>query len=164
MRRSGTARRAAAPGGAQVERLGPAGLTARLVAGGLALAALLAGTVVGQDDAFPFGPFRMYSTSTQPDGWVTTVALEARLDGGQEWEPVRLSPGRVGLSRAEVEGRRAAFESEPELLGGLARAHARLRPDEPRWTALRLLRVRTVLADHRPTGEVQTRVLATWSP
>ena len=147
-----------------VDRLTRPGLAVRLGVGGGALVALLAGTAVGQDDAFPFGPFRMYSTSTQPDGGVSTVALEARLDGGDAWVPVGLSPGRVGLSRAEVEGRRDAIEADPQLLAGLAATHDRLRPDEPAWTGLRLLRVRTVLEDHRPTGEVRTRVLATWAP
>ena len=62
---------------------------------------LLAGTFVGQDDDFPFGPFRMYSTRDDPDGTVVSTRVEA-VDTGGTLRVVDESS--TGLKRAEVEG------------------------------------------------------------
>lgn len=144
-------------------RLTRAGRTARVVAvlvmGGL----LTVGTFLGDDDAFPFGPLRMFSTSSNPNGAISVVALEARTQGGP-WEPVPLSPRVVGLNRAEVEGQLDRFQADPELLEELSQARDRMYPGQPPWTALRLLRRSTVLEDRVPTGEVRETVLSEWSP
>ena len=39
------------------------------------LGLLLAGTVWGDDDAFPFGPFRMYSTRNDPNAPVISTRV-----------------------------------------------------------------------------------------
>ncbi len=87
----------------------------------VAVAALtIAGTLVGQDDDFPFGPFRMYSTRDDPDGTVVSTRVEARDATGR----LRAVDERsTGLSRAEVEGQVRRFVADPELLGALSRAH-----------------------------------------
>ena len=62
---------------------------------------LLLGTLVGQDDAFPFGPFRMYATADAPNGSVLSTRLEAvTVDGAV----VRVGEGDIGMRRAEYEG------------------------------------------------------------
>lgn len=124
-------------------------------------ALLTVGTLWGQDDHFPFGPFRMYATSSTTSGPISVPALEARVGGGP-WVPVALTPRSVGMNRAEVEGQLPRLQDDPALLGKLAAARARLHPDEPRFTQVRLVRRSTVVHDRVPTGEVVTVVLAQW--
>ena len=126
----------------------------------LAVAALtLAGTLVGQDDDFPFGPFRMYSTRDDPDGAVVSTRVEARDATGRLRT---VDEGSTGLKRAEVEGQVRRFVADPALLGALSRAHRRLRPDEPAFTELRVVERVYQLRDSRPTGEQTERVVVIW--
>jgi len=126
----------------------------------VAVAALtLAGTLVGQDDEFPFGPFRMYSTRDDPDGTVVSTRVEARDAAGR----LRTVDERsTGLRRAEVEGQVRRFVADPELLGALSRAHDRLRPDEPPFAEVRVVERVYELRNSRPTGEESERVVVTW--
>ena len=119
----------------------------------------LAGTAVGQDDDFPFGPFRMYSTRDDPDGTVVSTRVEAVDATGR----TRVVDERsTGLKRAEVEGQADRFRTEPALLGALARAHERLQPDEPRLVEVRVVERVYQLRDSRPTGRESERVVARW--
>lgn len=121
---------------------------------------VLAGTFVGQDDDFPFGPFRMYATRDDPDGEVRAARVEAVDGSGQ----VRVVDERsTGLRRAEVEGQVQRFIAEPDTLGLLAQAHARLRPDESPLVEVRVVELSYVLQDSRPTGEQSERVVARWT-
>jgi hypothetical protein len=147
---------------APVRRLGRGGRAARAGTTLVVAALLTGGTFWGDDDEFPFGPFRMYSTSSNSTGAISVAAIEARTDGGT-WQPAALDPGSVGMNRAEVEGQLDRIRADPSLLGRLAEAHDRLQPDEPPWTGMRLLRVSTVVVDTVPTGEVRRTVLAEWS-
>ncbi|NHC13947.1 hypothetical protein [Motilibacter deserti] len=122
---------------------------------------LTAGTLWGQDDAWPFGPFRMYATSTDPSGVVTVLTLERQTADGT-WAETPLTAENVGMNRAEAEGQQPRLVADPALLARFADAHARLHPADPAWAAVRLVRVATVLQDRRPTGEVRREVLATW--
>ena len=85
----------------EVLRLSPAGRRGRLAAVVVVLALVLTGTVWGDDDAFPFGPFRMYSTRNDPNAPVISTRVVGLTAAGEE---VRLSGGQVGLRRAEFEG------------------------------------------------------------
>ena len=139
--------------------LSAAGRRARVAVTVVLAAATLAGTAVGNDDDFPFGPFRMYSTRDDPDGTVVSTRVEAVDATGR----VRVVDERAtGLKRAEVEGQVGRFVADPALLGALSRAHARLRPDEPRFTELRVVEQVYRLRDSRPTGEDVERVVARW--
>lgn len=119
----------------------------------------LAGTFVGQDEDFPFGPFRMYSTRDDPDGTVVSTRVEARARDGR---PLVVDERSTGLRRAEVEGQVHRFRADPSLLRHLAEAHQRLRPDEPPYTEIRVVERRFVLRDSRPTGQAVERVVASW--
>ena len=127
----------------------------------LVVAALvLAGTLVGQDDDFPFGPFRMYSTRDDPDGQVVSTRIEAVDTGGT----LRVVDERsTGLKRAEVEGQVARFVADPALLGALSRAHDRLRPQEPAFAEVRVVEQAYRLKDSRPTGATSERVVVRWT-
>lgn len=143
-------------------RLGPASVAWRAVLTVVLAALFLGGTLVGDDHWWPFGPWRMFSTSTAPSGAVVAMALEVRTAADPGWRPAPILLESVGLNRAEVEGRIPQVVRDPSMLGTLAASHARLRPREPRWTGVRLVRTETVLVDRRPTGEVRRTVVATW--
>jgi hypothetical protein len=131
----------------------------------VALAVLFGlGSLVGNDPWWPFGPWRMYSTSQAATGSVWSTGIEVQTaDEPRQWVPAPLTPPNVGLNRAEVEGRIPQIEADPSRLGTLAASHAKLRPDAPAWTALRVVRRLIVVQDGKPTGEVRTEVLAQWS-
>jgi hypothetical protein len=129
---------------------------------GLALG-FCAGSLVGDDHWWPFSPWRMYSTSQAVTGVVWSRGFEVQsADEPGEWVPAPLSPGNVGLNRAEVEGRVPQIQADPDRLATLARSHARLRPEQPAWIALRVVRREIVIVDRKPTGEVRSQVLAQW--
>lgn len=121
---------------------------------------LLAGTFVGQDDDFPFAPFRMYSTRDDPNGTVISTRVEAVDSAGRT---LVVSDRATGLRRAEIEGQAGRFVADPGLLAEVSRAHDRLRPDEPRYETVRIVVARFQLRDSRPSGEVTDEVLATWT-
>lgn len=132
----------------------------RLVLAGVCVALLCVGTFWGDDDAFPFGPFRMYSTSTPPNGNIHVMVLEARMPDGS-WREVPLDSSAVGVNRAEVEGQIPRFQAAPALVGRLVEAHDRLRPAEPRWTGARLVMRYLKLRDRRFVG-TEEKVVAQW--
>ncbi len=138
----------------------PSARRARVVVTLVVGALLLAGTLVGQDDDFPFGPFRMYSTRDDPDGVVRSARVEAVDARGR----ILVVPdAATGLRRAEIEGQAARFALEPALLGEVSRAHDRLHPDEPAYDVVRVVMTDTALRDSRPTGVLREQVVATWS-
>jgi hypothetical protein len=143
-------------------RLSPARRAWRVAAlGGLATLFLL-GSVVGQDDWWPFGPWRMFATSSAPSGSVIAFAVQVQTEQQPGWHDVGLSPASIGLNRAEVEGRSGVIEAHPQMLGTLAASHARLRPNDEPWRAVRLVRRETVLQNRVPTGEVREAEIAVW--
>jgi hypothetical protein len=136
-----------------------AGRRVRAAATATLVALLLWGTLFGQDDAFPFGPFRMYATRDAPDGWVLSTRVEAVDRTGR----VLVVPDTAtGLRRAEIEGQAGRLARHPALLAALARAHDRLHPAQPPYDEVRVVQRRYRLRDSRPTGEQTERVVATW--
>jgi hypothetical protein len=137
------------------------GVAIRVAATVMGLALITAGTVWGQDDHFPFGPFRMYATSNSPDGPINVVRIESYTEA-DGWRRASLTPASVGMNPAEVEGQLPRFVDQPDLLGKLAATHARLQPDDEPWTAMRLVRRQYVLVDREPT-DIRESVIAEWS-
>ena len=114
------------------------------------LALLLGGTVWGDDDEFPFGPFRMYSTRNDPNAPVTSTRAVGLTAAGEE---VRLSGGQVGLRRAEFEGQIDRIREHPELLGLLADAFVDAHPSAPELVSVQVVQRRFELSDGEPTGD-----------
>ncbi len=141
--------------------LSAAGVAARLAATAVGLLLITAGTVWGQDDHFPFGPFRMYSTSSAPDGPINVLRIDSHTES-EGWQRASLTPASVGMNPAEVEGQLPRFVDQPDLLGKLASTHARLQPEDEPWTAMRLVRRQYVLVDRRPT-DIRESVIAEWT-
>nr|WP_221204037.1 hypothetical protein [Modestobacter versicolor] len=144
------------PAVAEVVRLSPAARLVRLVAAAAVLVVVLAGTVWGDDDAFPFGPFRMYSTRADPDQPVISTRVVGLTAAGEE---VRLSGGQVGLRRAEFEGQLPRIEADPELLGLLAESYAEANPDAEELVEVQVVQRRFELSAGRPTDTFTDRVI-----
>lgn len=140
----------------EVVRLTPAGRRRRLVGVLVVLTLLLAGTVWGDDDAFPFGPFRMYSTRNDPNTPVISTRAVGVTAAGEE---VRLSGGQVGLRRAEFEGQFHRLREHPELLGLLAASFADAHPEAPELVAVQMVHRRLELSGGRPTGDYTDTVV-----
>ncbi len=89
------------------------------------------------------------------------MAIEAQTGGS--WQQIPLEQAVVGLNRAEIEGRVPQIIKSPGILKTLAHTHAKLRPEAPPWTGVRLVRIETIIEQRRPTGQVRREVLASWS-
>ncbi|MCA1710503.1 MAG: hypothetical protein LC789_02230 [Actinobacteria bacterium] len=137
----------------------PPGRRARTAATVVGASLLLAGTFFGQDDAFPFGPFRMYATRDDPDGLVVSTRVEAVDSTGRQ---LVVPDTATGMRRAEIEGLAGRFRDDPGLLADLSRAHDRLHPDEPPYETVRVVQRRYRLQDSRPTGTTTETVVAQW--
>jgi hypothetical protein len=135
------------------------GRRVRLAVTALLFGLLITGTAVGQDDTFPFGPFRMYATRDSPDGLVLSTRVEAVDTTGR----VLVVPdSATGLRRAEIEGQVGRFRSDPALLAEISLAHDRLHPDQPAYAEVRVVERRYRLRDSRPTGAQTEQVVAQW--
>jgi hypothetical protein len=144
------------PAVAEVVPLGRAARIARLVAAAAVLAVVLAGTVWGIDDTFPFGPFRMYSTRADPDAPVVSTRVVGLTAAGEE---IRLSGGQVGLRRAEFEGQLPRIEADPALLGLLADSYVAAHPDAPDLVEVQVVQRRFELSAGKPTDAFTDRVV-----
>jgi hypothetical protein len=122
-------------------------------------ALLLAGTVAGDDDDFPFGPFRMYASTEKLDTTVADTRLEAVDTAGRRWT---LTDADTGIRRAEIEGQLNRFATEPTRLSVVARAYERHNP-----LAGPLAEIAVVVRWHevrggRPTGLYYDETKVVW--
>jgi hypothetical protein len=140
--------------------VGRRGRTVRLTLVAVVVGLLAWGSWRSDDDAFPVGPFVMFAFTTPPNGEVVSAGVEATDVNGRRL-PVVLEPEEVGLRRAEMEGEIPRVIAHPTMLGALARAHARLKPNAPAWQQVDLVQHRVQLHDGRAAGE-STVVLASW--
>jgi hypothetical protein len=131
----------------------------RISVAAVVFAVLLAGTAWGEDDHFPFGPFRMYSTRQRLDGTTSWYRLEATTVEGQR---IFLPGAAYGLRRAELEGQIPRFLAHPELLGDLAAAYEVRRPDGPDLVEIHLVKWRQRLARGEPSGDPTSETVASW--
>jgi hypothetical protein len=121
---------------------------------------LLAGTLWGTDDDFPFGPFRMYSTAPDPNGDAKDTRVEGVDTSGRT---VAITEGNSGIRRAEIEGQQQAYVADPARLSQVADAYA---DHSPGATPLRTVKI--VIRWHgiehaRPTGTYRDEVIAEWT-
>lgn len=82
--------------------------------------ALIAGTALGDDAHFPFGPMRMYSTRNDPNGTLSVVLIRAETLEGSN---IGVSFVDLGLRRAEVDGLINRFENDSLLARYLMQAY-----------------------------------------
>ncbi|BEP16114.1 hypothetical protein acdb102_44250 [Acidothermaceae bacterium B102] len=130
----------------------------RGVATAVAACLLLAGSVWGSDDDFPFGPFRMYAGVNDPNGDVVSSYLQAVLPSGKA---IRVDERGTGLRRAELEAEVGGFIKDPATLQTLAQAHAELHPDEAPYIAVQVVQLDQHL-HHAALAEQTTKIVAQW--
>ncbi|HLU43620.1 MAG TPA: hypothetical protein VKZ67_01145 [Natronosporangium sp.] len=147
--------------GSEVRRLSRRGQGWRLVATLLATALLLAGTVWGEDDHFPFGPFKMYAGAADPDTPTEDTRVEAVDTTGAV---LLLTPANTGIRRAEFEGQLDRIRQHPELLAAVNEAYQRRNPQAPPLTEIRVVIRWHEVRDFQVTGEWEDEVVATWRP
>ncbi|PRY58453.1 hypothetical protein [Glycomyces artemisiae] len=137
-----------------------AGRTVRVGAALAMVLALMATSVWGEDDFFPFAPFKMYSRAHDTDGWAdsTNVFLE-----NAEGERIAISDNDTGFRRAELEGQLTRFREDPDLLAYIAEAYEAAHPDEPEIVAAEIITKRYELVDGARTGEETEEVVAAWT-
>lgn len=143
----------------EVRRLGGSARLVRLVATLVVLGLLTAGTVRGFDDAFPMGPFRMYSTRADLDAPVQSTRVEGVDRSGVRFS---ITDTATGLRRAEIEGQTGRFVADPALLALIADSYARRNPDRPPLVAVEVIVRRYELRSGRQTGAYTETVLAAW--
>ena len=130
----------------------------RLTAIAVVMAALLAGSAWGDDEHFPFGPFRMYSTRNDPNGTVKDVALRGTTSRGEE---ISLPTSAFGLRPAEVDGLINRFADDSKLAAYLADAYEDLNR-RPRLDRLEVIRGVYRLKDSRPVRYYE-KTVGVWS-
>jgi hypothetical protein len=144
-----------------METLTSPGRWVRLAVTAVAAGLLLAGTLWGEDDHFPFGPFKMYASAVDPDAPAEDTRVEATDAGGGT---VLLTPANTGIRRAEFEGQLDRFRDRPELLATVADAYARRNPDAPPLRELRIVVRWHEVRDFEVTGRWEDQVVAAWRP
>jgi hypothetical protein len=133
-------------------------MTVRLVAMGAVFVALLLGTWRGQDDHFPFGPFRMYSTTDPPSGQITKIGFVGVTEDGRE---ITIRSGQFGMRPAEVDGQIARMRRSPDLVAHLVTAYERFNPDQPRLDGFEIVYGIHQLQDRTPVA-YEEKVIARW--
>ncbi|MDY7089962.1 MAG: hypothetical protein SYR96_33325 [Actinomycetota bacterium] len=143
-----------------MNQLSVRGIRVRVIATLIAGALLLAGTLWGTDDDFPFGPFRMYSTAPDPNG----DARDTRVEGvDAEGRTVTITEGNSGIRRAEIEGQQQAYVDDPSRLSRVAAAYAEHTPGAAPLSSVRIV-VRWHGIEHaRPTGTWRDEIVAEWN-
>lgn len=135
------------------------GMHLRLAAALAVALGLVVGTFWGDDDNFPFGPFRMYSTKQELDGEVRATEIEGLTEDGV-WVPLRFS--WFGVRRADVEGQLGMLAQPPdEVVASMAAAYERFGRGEEEIVAFRLLERTIDVEDGVPAGET-VEFIATW--
>ncbi|PWU51118.1 hypothetical protein DLE60_30380 [Micromonospora globispora] len=135
------------------------GRAVRLTATALGFVLLLVGTVRGTDDDFPFGPFRMYSTSDPPDA----PAPDTRVEGvDRTGAVVELGQDATGIRRAEIEGQQGRYAADPTLLRQVADAYAERHPGAPELVEVRIVVRWYDIRGGRPTGRWSDETAVRW--
>lgn len=125
----------------------------RLAVTAVVFGALVLGTVAGDDEHFPFGPFRMYASTQDADAPTSWLELEVTTAAGERRV---LADGAAGLRRAEVEGSVGRFVAAPAALAPI------LERADPSALAIAVVRHTQPMVAGRPDGAVTTEVVASW--
>ncbi|MEU5152730.1 hypothetical protein [Glycomyces sp. NPDC021274] len=122
--------------------------------------ALMATSLWGTDDFFPFAPFKMYSHAHDPDGWANSTGLILTDATGRSFP---IGDNDTGFRRAELEGQLDRFREDPGLLALIAEAYEDAHPDSPEIVAAEVVVVRYELKDGERTGAETVEVAAAWT-
>jgi hypothetical protein len=125
--------------------------TIRIVLSLAAAVTLCFGTAFGDDDNFPFGPFRMYSTKQELDGEVRAIEIYGLSQG--RWAVVPFDT--FGLRRADIEGQLGKLEEPPEsVLAAMYQAYENIHGQAAPFDELQLRERTYDLVDGRTAREI----------
>ena len=141
------------------ERLSTVGRTTRAVITVAVITALLAGGFFGDDDHFPFGPMRMYSTTNEVDGPVSSIHLEGTTVDG---EIVAIKINSLGLRPAELDGQIPRFRADPGLMRYVLETYEATNPNGYDLESLRLIRGIHQLQDRKEVS-YEEELIAEWT-
>jgi hypothetical protein len=144
-----------------MDTLSRRGRSVRLAVTFVVAAIVLYGTVFGQDDLFPFGPFRMYATADKLDSPVADTRFELIDTTGTV---INLTQDNTGIRRAEIEGQIGSFEAHPTLLRIIDDAYVARNPDAPAAVTVQIVIRWDYLKNGVETGRYKDQVVATWNP
>lgn len=144
-----------------MQTLTPRGRWLRLGATVVAAGLLLAGTLWGEDDHFPFGPFKMYASAVDPDAPTEDTRVEVVDVHGAV---VLVTRQNSGIRRAEFEGQLGRFQEDPALLQVVADAYRSQNPDAPALREIRIVVRWHEVRDFEVTGVWEDEVVARWRP
>jgi hypothetical protein len=131
------------------------------IAGTMAmLLGLMATSLWGTDDLFPFSPFKMYSHTHDPDGWANSTSLILTDVDGNSFP---IGDNDTGFRRAELEGQLSRFQEDPDLLALVAEAYERSHPSEPEIVAAEVVITSYELVDGARTGAETEEIAVSWS-
>jgi hypothetical protein len=136
------------------------GRRARLVTTAVVFGLLLLGTWRGDDDHFPFGPFRMYASTQSLDAPTSWLLLEADTADGQH---IALGESDSGLRRAELEGQIGQLSADPSRLVAVATTYARRHPESSPLIVVELVQRSQPMRGGQPVGETTDDVIVRWS-
>jgi hypothetical protein len=142
-----------------MDTVGTRGRVARIGVTVLVAALLLAGSIWGDDDDFPFGPFRMYASVGDVNAPAADTRVEATDASGAT---VLLTEANTGIRRAEIEGQMGRFQRDPALLDVVAAAYARRNRQAPAIEQVRIVIRWHDIRDGLPTGGWHDEVVTTW--
>ncbi len=125
---------------------------------GVVLVLLAAGTLWGDDDHFPFGPFKMYAGTAQLSDPVHKMQFEGTTVRG---ETVEILAHRFGMRPAEIEGQLGRIVEDPKLMEALVLAYEKRNPTAPPLVEFRLVHGIYQLVEGSPVGYTE-EVLARW--
>lgn len=148
-------------GGSDVDRPGRLGRPVRLIVTFVVAILVFYGTVAGQDDLFPFGPFRMYATADKLNSPVADTHFEIIDTTGAT---IQLTEVNTGIRRAEIEGQLGRFQEDPSLLRIIDDAYVTLNPKAPSPVRVQIIIRWYALHDGTETGAYTTQTVATWTP
>jgi hypothetical protein len=140
-------------------RLGRGGQAVRLVVVLVAAMALLAGSIWGSDDDFPFGPFRMFAGVNAPN----EPAPDPRVEGvDATGATIELNEHNAGLRRAEVEDNENEYIAHPDRLSLIADAYHARNPIAPTFVRVTLIMRWHEIRHSAATGRWHDQALAVW--
>jgi hypothetical protein len=122
-------------------------------------AAVFYGTLWGDDDDFPVGPFRMYSTSRELNEPVGDTQMYAVNADGEEFQ---FTESLSGMRRAELEGQLDKFEADPDRLAYLAESYHDRYPQNPPIDRIRIVIEWIEIHDGVPTGKSSLEEVVSW--
>jgi hypothetical protein len=135
------------------------GRATRIIATVVGVALLLGGTLWGQDDKFPFGPFSMYAGVNGPN----EPAPDTRVEGtDRTGRVIVLNERNAGVRRAEIEGQEGAYVADPQRLARIADGYQGLNPAAPPLVKVALIVRQHEIRHSTSTGRWHDDVRAVW--